>query len=582
MADEAKRNTSLTFEGKKLMAKCFAGNTLNISRIVLGDGNVPEGIDDIREIAAVQSPKMELPVVYKKVDGTGTAIVECALKNAGLEHGFWASELGVYATDPDTGDEVLYAYRNTGKYAEYVPSYGSGEILDTVIAILIVVDQIENVNVTIEEGVGSVSRAEYYRHLNETNPHPQAFQFGDKVTDCQDVFVGTGEARRFHRIGIDDMRKKILGANTSTLPIMNGRLSQLEIEMANLGIRLDGPPNIIVSSVAPDNPSAVWFKVKPEYDSEFAGRVFDDLDLSNMAFYDEFNPVQEVETLKVSANAITAGSRTIGVASLDDIKPGTWLTVTDGVNSEDIQVKSSSKNDGVLRIITTEDIVKTYRIGSTVIQRTTADMTTKVAGVGGKRGIRLNTGENIVSLTHEFSGDGIRALAFAQAMMHHDALTTGRLRAYVTFSDEVQTAADVSIGTTTGERQTVQLPDTGVDYNTIEIKVGGVKFVDFSANTEPSHPEITLTAEEAGQEITASYKYGYGVEVWNEMELVSQQEYGDSGRAASKFEYALPEGRTAATRTAMKFVYESDTDGTPGSTVVYAVEIGWAKAAENV
>ena len=569
MADT--RNTTLTIAGMNLLAKTQQGKELHFTRVMMGDGKVPEGMN-IKDMTAMVNPILKLPVGNIRVDGTGTSVMECILKNAELEQGFFARELGIFATDPDTGEEVLYAIRNTGDYSEYIPAAGSGEVINYVYSVITVVGQSENVTVTIEEGIGGVSRAEFYDHQNDQNPHPNFVQVGSAVNDCAVVFVGEeNNARRLDRIPVDSLRTVLIGSNTYTFPIMNGRLSQLEIEMANIGIRLDGPPNVYVGSSEPKSPHAVWFKVSPEHDEELAGRIFNDLDLSNMAFYDDFFPVQEVDVLKISVNAITAGSRTIGVASLDGIKPGQWYTVTDGIHSEDVQVKSSSKNDGILRIICKSDIVNTYVVENTVILRTTADISTRKPGATGKNGIQWNTGENIVSLTKEFSEDGIRSLSFAQCMIHHDALKTGQIRAYVTFGDEVQTRTGIAIGTTDGTRQTLVLPDAGVDYNTIEVKVGGVKFVDFSANTEPSHPEITLTAE-AGQQVTVSYKCGYGMETWNEMQMVSQENYGDAGRMASKFEYALPESMAAMTRTAIKFVLEGD------STIVYAVSLGWAKA----
>lgn len=572
------RNTTLTIAGMNLLAKTQQGKELHFTRVMMGDGKIPEGMN-IKDMTALVNPILRLPIGNIRLDGTGTSVMECVLKNAELEQGFFARELGIYANDPDTEEEVLYAIRNTGDYSEYIPAAGSGEVINYVYSVITVVGQSENVTVTIEEGIGGVSRAEYYDHVNDVNPHPNFLQAGGTVDNCLVVFVGEqNNARRLDRITTDNLRKVLLGSNASTLPIINGRISQLEIEMANLGIRVDNPPTVIVGAEEPAVTNAVWFKVPTYYDTDYANSIWNDLDLSNMAFYDNFSPVEDMDLLKVSVNAITAGSRTIGVASLDGVKPGQWLTISDGVNSEEVQVKSSSKNGGVLRVITKEDVVGTYRTESTVIQRSTANLTTKVQGASGKQGIQFNAGESIVSQTKEFAEDGIRALAFAQAMIHHDALPEGQIRAYVTFGDEISTKKDVSIGTTTGERQTLQLPDAGVDYNTIEIKVGGVKFLDFSANTEPSHPEITLTAEEAGQEITASYKCGYGAETWNEMQLVSQQAYGESGRMASKFEYALPEGQTTSTRTAIKFVYDSD--NAAANTVVYAVEIGWAKAAE--
>lgn len=577
MADEL-QNMTLTVAGYNLMARAINGEELHLSRVVFGDGELPEGVN-LKDLTALYSPKMELPIINKRIDGVGTCVLSAQIVNANVEEGFFAREVGVFATDMTNGEEVLYAVRNTGIYSEWIPASSSGVKLNHTYDIMIVVAQAENITVELSEPIGGISRAEFYEHTNDTeNPHPGFLQHGGNVSEFTNFYVTRGNKAVMDRASIPDVRKALLGNNVSTLPIMNGRLSQLEIEMANLGIRMDAPPNLVVGAEEPKDKTAVWLRVPTYYDTEYANSIFVDLDLSNMAFYDNFAPVEEVETLRVAANAITAGSRTIGVATLDGIKQGQWLTVTDGISSEEIQVKSSSRNDGILRIITTQDIVNTYRTESTVILRTTANTAAKVIGAAGKQGVQMNAGESIVSLTHEFSEDGIGALAFAQAMIHHDALTAGRLRAYVTFGDEVKSKENVVIGTTTGQRQTIQLPDTGVDYNTIEIKVGGVKFVDFSANTEPSHPEITLTAEEAGQEITASYRYGYGMETWNEMTLTSQQNYSDSGRTASKFEYALPEGQMTSTRTAIKFVYESDTAA--DSTVVYAVEMGWAKATD--
>ena len=576
MADT--RNTTLTIAGMNLLTKCQLGKELHFTRVMMGDGKVPEG-QNIKDMTDMVSPRLKLPIGDKRLDGAGTAVMECILKNAELEQGFVARELGIYANDPDSGEEVLYAYRNTGDYSEYIPAAASGEAINFVYSVITVVGQTENVTVVIEEGLGGVSRAEFYDHQNNVNPHPNFLKIGSTVQNCLVVFVGEqNNPRRLDRISVEDLRGVLLGAKTFTLPIINGRLSQIETELANIGIRLDGPPNIVVSSKAPSDPHAVWLKVDPQDDEEFADLIFRDLDLSNMAFYDDFFPVQEIETLKISVNAITAGSRTIGVASLDGVKPGQWYTVTDGVNSEDIQVKSSSKNDGVLRIICTKDIQNTYVIDNTVILRTTADIATRVVGLTGKGGIRFNTGESMVSLTKEFAEDGISALAYAQCMIRHEALKDAKLHAYVTFSGEVRTVTDIHIGIGTGARQTLQLPDTGVDYNTIEIKVDGVKYPYISANTEPERPEVTLTVAE-GAVVTASYKCGYGRETWHEMEQVSQENYGNTGHIATKFEFAMP-GENAATRTAIKFTLERGESGESESTIVYAIATGWAKAPD--
>ena len=340
MADEIKRNTTLTYAGHDLMAKCFTGNALNISKVVMGDGEVPAGVESIKELTAVISPKMELPTIHRKVDGTGTAVIECQYMNTQLDKGFFARELGVYATDPETGDEVLYAYRNTGAYPEYVPAAGSGEIINNIYSVIIVVGQIENVNITITEGIGSVSRAEYYNHLSETNPHPQLLQMDiNKVADCRDVWVGNGEQRRLQRMGVEDFRTKILGDNASRLPIMAGRISQLELELENIGIQT---------------------------------MIKEELDLSNMFIYEDFSPANRIDDTNTKVNGISAGSKTLDVDSLDGIMQGSWYWVTDGILKEPIQVASMQNNDDLRRIITKTPIVNTYNIAQTMLYRSTA------------------------------------------------------------------------------------------------------------------------------------------------------------------------------------------------------------------
>lgn len=358
VADEIKRNMTLTIEGQKLMAKCIAGNNLNVESIVLGDGRVPDGISSLRDMTAVVNPKMKLPVVYKRVDGAGTAILECQLKNSELTHGFFARECGVYAKDPETGDLVLYSYRNTGDFPEYVPAASSGETIDNIYTVIVVIDQIENVTVTIEEGIGSVSRAEYYGHLADTNPHPGAFQFGDKVSEAVDVFVGMGEARRFHRIGVSDFRKQILGSDSSMIPVMAGRISQLELELANIGIQT---------------------------------MVKEELNLSNLFIYEDFSPANLIDNTMTKVTAITAGSNTIAVESLMDITQGSWYWITDGILKEAIQVASMQNNDDLCRIITKTPIRNTYNIPTTMLYRSTAGVKDGMAvGSADRRAVTWN------------------------------------------------------------------------------------------------------------------------------------------------------------------------------------------------
>lgn len=569
MADT--RNTTLTIAGMNLLAKTQQGKELHFSRVMMGDGKIPEGMN-IKDMTEMVNPILKLPIGNIRLDGTGTSVMECILKNAELEQGFFARELGIFANDPDTGEEVLYAIRNTGDYSEYIPAATSGEVINFVYSVITVVGQSENVTVTIEEGIGGVSRAEFYGHINEKNPHPEFLKIGREVDEGKIIFVGEeNNPRMLDRMTMKSMRKAILGGDASTIPELAGRMTQQELELANMAFALENYPNVIISSTEPLDPRVYWI-YRPDAETSLTRELFSALELSNMVFYDDFDPVTEVDTLKTKVTAITAGSRTIGLESLDGIHPGEFLTVTDGLNSELVQVKASSKNDGVLRIVCKADIVHTYDLTKTYVYRTTAGL---------KNGSLLSAwhpGEEIIFDSKEFRADGIRKLAYAQGLVRHGKLIGTRIRASVTYNDEIQEREQVAVGIGTGARQTIQLPDERIDYTSIRMFANGTAVEGFSANTETSPAEVTLTAP-AGASITASYKCNYTDEDWKEMDLVTVQDYGESGIVASKFEHSLAAGGTEKTRTCIKWRLEA-VDDTAQPVRIYGVAAGWAKVAD--
>ena len=160
------------------------------------------------------------------------------LNNASLEHGFFATELGLYATDPDTcdtvdgqidwesGEQVLYAYRNTGDYSEYIPAGVTGEVINLEYGVTTVVDNAENITVNITEGVGSLPRVEFYNHTKDTNPHPNLIRNGEKIKEAVFVYASSGDTTLLERLYLSDLKTQVLGSNAYTLPIMNGRIGQ--------------------------------------------------------------------------------------------------------------------------------------------------------------------------------------------------------------------------------------------------------------------------------------------------------------------------------------------------------------------
>lgn len=342
MAEETtKRTMNLTPAGMSLFTKTLMNKPFHITRAMFGDGKIPIGmsLDDVTEMI---NPKMEIAIVGHHQTGVGSAVLEFEVRNAELAEGFKACEAGVYAIDPDTNEEVLYAYRNTGEYFNWIPEASSGEILNEVWNVHVAIAQSDNITINITEAVGGVTRAEYYDHIKDLNPHPNFLQVGGQVKDSSFFFVSSGGARRLERMSVEDARVKILGENASTLPIINGRLNQLETELANIGIRTVGA-----------------------YSTS-----------SGASVYEDFSPAKKIDDTSLKVISVTAGSRTVNVENLNGLTEGSWYTLTDGIRSEAIQIKSLIRNADTYRIIAYSDVKNTYNISETHLHRSTANIET--------------------------------------------------------------------------------------------------------------------------------------------------------------------------------------------------------------
>ena len=98
-------NAVVTDKGIALLAKLTQGNTLNITRAITGSGFVTPGI--LSKQTEVTEPKQSLtfrPVTYPE---EGKCAFPVVLTNEGLETGYSATQVGLFAMDPDDG-EILF------------------------------------------------------------------------------------------------------------------------------------------------------------------------------------------------------------------------------------------------------------------------------------------------------------------------------------------------------------------------------------------------------------------------------------------------------------------------------------------
>ena len=142
-------NNDITTAGLIVLAKGVAGQKINYTKIVLGDGYLEEG-QTPRTLTGVVSPKATVDITKLKINGDGTVAVGGIFTNGDETDGFYYRELGLYAEDPDLEvGEVLYCYGNCGDLAEWIPPSGGATIVEKTIDIVTAIGTATNVTAYI-------------------------------------------------------------------------------------------------------------------------------------------------------------------------------------------------------------------------------------------------------------------------------------------------------------------------------------------------------------------------------------------------------------------------------------------------
>ena len=357
MADTTTDGTHLTKAGFLLLAKALAGKTLTYTKISLGNsersGNVvyPTRAQQF-EFTSLINPKMTLPLIDVAFTGGGCATVKGKLSNATLAEGFFNRELGLFAKDPDTGNEVLYCYRNIGDYCDYVPPSDSTTVFDTVIAVVTVVQEAANVTAIIDASLAYVTQSEFAEHVDSATPHPNAPSLKGTVTTTDNFWV-TSNDKHLHPMTTANVRTLILGDDANTLPQLNKRVIQTEINIANLYMQLNAEREI---------------GLQP-----------------NLLLMEDFSDSANIDTYNAKIITTVAGVRGVQIPTDEGILAGHWYTITDGVRDEYVRVKSVAKksldqkfypsvakNDGAIVAIFDNVLTNTYTLANAQLMRSTA------------------------------------------------------------------------------------------------------------------------------------------------------------------------------------------------------------------
>ena len=159
---EATIKTGMTNAGLSILAQAQLGAKIQFTKLKIGDGY----------LSASQDPKT-LTDLINVIDNLAIAewsmSDDTTIKVTGLvvqgELGYNFREIGLFAIDPSTNQEVLYAYGNKGENATYIPNNTSGIAVEEQATIITKVASADSVVMQIVRQYGTV----YYDAIGTHN-----------------------------------------------------------------------------------------------------------------------------------------------------------------------------------------------------------------------------------------------------------------------------------------------------------------------------------------------------------------------------------------------------------------------------
>lgn len=153
-----------TDAGLELLAKACSGGSVKFTAVKTGDGAY-DGTEDLSGMTALKSEKQSFGV--SGITRIGTQVrVRSVLSNEGLTTGYNITEVGLFATDPDTGSEFLYAIivSETG-LEDYLPPHEDSPSSITMEIYLMLTETENDVKFTAEVVAGTYASAEAFQEF---------------------------------------------------------------------------------------------------------------------------------------------------------------------------------------------------------------------------------------------------------------------------------------------------------------------------------------------------------------------------------------------------------------------------------
>lgn len=161
----------LTEQGYALMMEALSGTGIVFTRVAVGNGDVPVAY---RELTSLQNEtaSMEIQHItkerqYVRLDST--------MSNSLFDGEFRWTEFGVFAQDPDGGEDILYAYGHyilDGDDKPITIPPAQTNLIEISHQVYVFVGELDNVNAILSQHPEFASHDDLNRHISDNeNPH---------------------------------------------------------------------------------------------------------------------------------------------------------------------------------------------------------------------------------------------------------------------------------------------------------------------------------------------------------------------------------------------------------------------------
>lgn len=332
-----------TRKGLNVLSAGLTGERIVFTKLAIGDGILDVTSDSEYRVAVLNKTemtnwRMDLPICENVNKGDGTMLLHAIKTNAEIVEGFFAREQAVFAIDQATGEEILYAYRNSGDNSSFLPA-NTGPVAKTIdLGVVTVIQNAQNVEAILSQDFAYVSMADYKLHVDAEHAHPNMPNYYGNVYDTN-AFWSANQDNHLYQMSVDNTRHVILGDAAELIPSLGKTITDNQAKINELKIIADAQNELGLEA--------------------------------NMMIVEDFKPATEIDVFKMKVLSCAQNGKIIGVQSDEGIIAGQYYWISDGNNQELVQVIGAVYSTDYYHVELAERLTYGYNLSTVYLYRST-------------------------------------------------------------------------------------------------------------------------------------------------------------------------------------------------------------------